>query len=87
MDAVRQPVLIFQFPGDGLTQPGITGHGRISGIVVVDGFLGSLLNRLGRVEIGLAHTQVNDIHALRFHLAALLRHRQRGRWCQTIDSI
>ena len=83
---VVQPVLTFELVDDGLAQRGITGDGGIARIVLVDGFLGGFLDVVGRVEIGLAHGEVDDVYALCFKLATLLRHRQCGGRRQAVQA-
>ena len=61
---VVQSILVFQLGHDGIAQGRITGYGRIAREVVVDGFLGSFLDVVGRIEVGFAYTQVDDIDPL-----------------------
>ena len=76
---VCQAVFAEQLLADGFADSGIAGHGRIAREVLVDGFMRSLLDMVGRVEVGLADGKVYHVHALSFKLCALLRHGQSGR--------
>ena len=69
---VVKSVFILQFGHDGIAQRRITGYGRIAGIVLVDGFLGSLFDVVGSVEVRFTHTEVDDIHTLGFQFITLL---------------
>ena len=53
---VFQSVFVFQLGNDGVTQGRITSDGRITRIVFVDSFFGSILNRFGSIEVGLSDT-------------------------------
>ena len=81
---VVKAVFVFQFGGDGLAQTGVSGYRRIFGVVVVDGLLGACLDAIGCVEIWLADTEIDDVDALCFHLAAFLRHDERCRRCESV---
>ena len=83
---VAQVVLALQLAGDGLTQVGIAGNGRILRVVLVDSQLGGLFDVVGGVEVGLADAHVNHVDALCLHFTTLLRHRQRSRRCQSLKS-
>ncbi len=71
-------VVPFEFLTDGLAQVHIARHGRIVRKIVFDGRHTGLLDNVGRIEIGFAHAQVDDIDALSLHLLASLAHGQRG---------
>ena len=71
---VVEAVVAFQFVGDGLAQRGRAGHGRVVRVVVVDGVHTGLLGRFGRVEVGLADAQADDVDALGLQFAALVGH-------------
>ena len=58
---VIQPIVSLELIADGFQQISITGHRRIMGEVVVNSLLGIFLHCLGRVEIGFADTQTDDI--------------------------
>ena len=60
VQAVLAPVL----GADGLAQRGRAGRGRVLGFATGQGRDGGLLDGLGRVEIGLARGQRNDVAAL-----------------------
>ena len=73
---VFQTVLSLQFLHDGFLQFGVAGHGAIAAPVVLNGLDACCLDVVGGVEVGLAHTHIDDIHALSLQLAALLAHGQ-----------
>ena len=84
---VVQGVLPLELLGDSLSQVGISGHGRIPRVVVVDGLLCCQLDVVGGVEVGFAHAHVYHVDALCFHFAALLRHGEGRRGGQTVESV
>ena len=84
---VVQSVLVLEFPYDGFAQGGIASHGRVARVVVVDGLDGGFLDVVGRVEVGLAHTEVDDVNALCLEFGTLLRHGQCGRWRKSVESV
>ena len=67
-----QVVLTLQFSGDGLTQEGVAGDGRVLRVVLVDGDLGLLLDMVGGVEVRFADAHIDDVDTLSLHLRALL---------------
>ena len=83
---VVHAVLALQFVHDGLAQAGIAGDGRVAAPVVADGLDGGLLDVFGRVEVGFAHTHVDDVDALCLQFAAALAHGQRGAGRQAVES-
>ena len=85
--SILQPVLTLQLVSDGLAEDEITWNGRIFGEVVVDGLLASLLDVVGGIEVGFANTHVDHVDTLSTHLVASLRHGQRGRRSQPVESI
>ena len=82
-----QPILLLQLPDNGVTQVGITRYGRVTRVILIDGFLGSLLDMIRRIEVGFPHTEVDHIHTLCLQLCTLLRHRQCGRWREAVQTI
>ena len=84
---VVEMVLFLKLVDDGLAQIHISRNWRILREVVVDSFLSSLLDMIRRVEIGFTDAHVNHVDTLCLHLITLLRHSQRGRWSQAVESI
>ena len=62
--------------GDGLAQCGRARYGRIVRVVAVDGVDTGLLGRFGRVEVGFADAQADDVDALGFQFTTLVGHGQ-----------
>ena len=84
---IFQTVLFFQFLYDSITQGRIPRNGRIAREVIVYRLFGSLFNVVGSIKIRFSDTQVNYIYALSFQLCAFLRHSQRRRGRQAVQTI
>ena len=72
---VVEAVLALELGGDRFAQRRDAEHRRIFGFAALDRRDRRLLDVVGRVEIGLADRQRDDVAALRFEIARLLRHR------------
>ncbi len=70
---VVEPVLPLELGGDRLAQRGNAEHRRILGLAAPDGVDGRVLDVVGRVEVGLADRQRDDVPAFGFQIARLLR--------------
>jgi hypothetical protein len=75
---VVEPVLALELRGDRLAQGGYPEHWRILGLATPDRRHRGFLDVVGRVEIGLADRQRNDVAPLGLEIPRLLRHRQGG---------
>ena len=74
---VVEPVLALELGGDRLAQRRNAEHRRIFRLAAADRRDRRLLDVVGRVEVGLADRQRNDVASLGFEIARLLRHRDR----------
>ena len=83
---IFEVVFAKQLGADGFAQVEITGHGAVARPVVVDGLFGGDFNVIGRIEVGFADAEVDDVHALCFEFGAFLRHRQRGRRGKSVET-
>ena len=83
---IGEAILAKELIADGLPKRGIARHGAISGPVVIYGLLGSSLDVVRSVEVGLTHTEVDDVDALSFQFGTLLRHSKSGRGCKAVQS-
>ena len=85
--AVVQVVLAGELVADGLLQVRIARDRGVTGPVVVDGLLGGIFDVVGGIEIRFADGKVDDIDALCLQLAAALRHSQRCRGRELVQTV
>ena len=57
------------------------------GEIIIDGLLSGVFDMFRCVKIRFSHREINHVNALSFQFATLLRHRQRGRWRQRLNSL
>ncbi len=71
-----QAVLLAELAAYRLAQTQISGNRCIARIIIIDCFLGRLLDKIGRIEIGLAGCHAYHIDALCLQFVGLGKHRQ-----------
>ncbi len=82
-----EPVFAFQFIAHHFTKAHVAGHGGIARKIIINGFLGCILDKVGGVEIGFAGRQADHVDASGAKFSGFLKHSECGRDCEAFHSV